>query len=115
VNATSKVSLKKLSVMFPSTGARATTRQENGHRVDRFAGNEAALEVTIGESSVPLETTLEATGNSMLGRGARGGIPLLLRVQSGPVTLKPGDTLRWTVRVKAEATRRSAPPRTSAE
>jgi hypothetical protein len=115
VTATRAVSLKKLSVLFPSTGGRATTRHENGHRVDRFVGNEAALEVTISESSVPLETTLEATGNSMLGRGARGGIPLLLRAQSGPVTLKPGDTLRWTVRVKAEATKTSAPPRTTAK
>ena len=61
----------------------------------------------ISEASLPLETTLEATGNSLLGRGARGGIPLVLRAQSGPVALKTGDAIRWTVRVRAlgDATR----------
>jgi hypothetical protein len=57
--------------------------------------------VTISEASVPLETTLEATGNSALGKGARGPIPLLLRAQARDVSLKAGESLRWTVRINA--------------
>jgi hypothetical protein len=103
IKASKPVSLKKFSVLFPSTGGKSDTRFEDGRRIDRFAGPEGTLEVGISEASLPLETTLEATGNSPLGRGARGGIPLLLRAQSGPVALKAGDSIRWTIRVKALA------------
>jgi hypothetical protein len=88
-------------VVFPSTGGLSTTRFEDGHRVDRFVGPESTLEVAITETSVPLALTLEATGNSPQGRGARGSIPLLLRAQTHDVTLKAGDSLRWTVRLTA--------------
>lgn len=101
ITASRAMTVKRFSVLFPSTGGRSATRLENGRRIDRFTGPEGTLEVTISEASLPLETTLEATGNSSLGRGARGGIPLLLRAQSGAVALKPGDAIRWTIRVRA--------------
>jgi hypothetical protein len=101
ITATRPTALKRLSVIFPSTGGQNATRLEDGRRIDRFTGPEGTLEVTIGESSVPLETTIEATGDSLLGKGARIGIPLVLRAQSGPVSLKAGETLRWTMRVRA--------------
>jgi hypothetical protein len=101
VTAARPVSLKRFSVLFPSTGGVTSTRVEDGHRIDRFAGPESTLEVTISESSVPLETTLEATGNTPLGRGARGGIPLVLRAQARSLSLKAGESLRWTLRIKA--------------
>jgi hypothetical protein len=101
ITATRPVSLKRFSVLFPSTGGVTSTRFENGRRIDRFIGPESALEVTISEASLPLETTLEATGNSPLGRGARGAIPLLLRAQARDVALKTGEALRWTVRIEA--------------
>ncbi|HXU80567.1 MAG TPA: hypothetical protein VN914_04180 [Polyangia bacterium] len=93
ITAAKATSLKKFSVLFPSTGGTSSTRFENGHRIDRFVGPESALEVSV-EGSVPLEVTLEATGNSSLGRGARGGIPLLLRAQARNVVLKAGESLR---------------------
>jgi hypothetical protein len=101
VTASRPVSLKRVSVLFPSTAAVSSTRVEGGHRVDRFSGPEGTLEVTISESSVPLETSLEATGNSALGRGARGGIPLVLRAQARSLSLKAGESLRWTLRMRA--------------
>ena len=103
ITATRAVSLKRFSVLFPSTGGASSTRFESGHRVDRFAGPESTVEVSISDSSAPLELTTEATGNTALGRGARGGIPLLLRAQARSVSLKAGESLRWTVRIKAAA------------
>jgi len=100
ITAKGPVSLKKFSVLFPSTGDRTSTRFENGRRIDRCSGAEATLEVAM-EASVPLDLTLESTGNSTLGRGARGGIPLLLRAHTGSVALKAGESLRWAVRIKA--------------
>ena len=104
IKASKAVSLKRFSVLFPSTGTQVATRVEDGRRTDRFTGPEGTLEVTISEASVPLETTLEATGNSPLGRGARGAIPLVLRAQSGQLSLKAGDTLRWTIKLRAVET-----------
>jgi hypothetical protein len=101
ITAARPVSIKRFSVLFPSTGTSASTRFEDGRRIDRFTGPEGALEVTVSEASVPLETTLEATGNTPLGRGARGAIPLVLRAQAAGLALKAGDALRWTVRMKA--------------
>jgi hypothetical protein len=101
ITARRAVALRSISVLFPSTGGTSATRFENGHRIDRFSGPESTLEVGISEASVPMEVSLEATGNTPLGRGARGAIPLVLRAQAGGVALKSGDALRWTVRIRA--------------
>lgn len=101
ITAQRPVSLKTVTFLFPSTGARLTTRHDDGRRTDRFEGPEATLEVAITDTTVPFETTIEATGDTLLGRGARGAIPLVLRARTAPVTLKAGEKLRFTVRVKA--------------
>ena len=42
----------------------------------------------------PLNTILEATGNSSLGKGARGAIPLHLVYESQDLRLTPGNKAR---------------------
>jgi hypothetical protein len=101
IKATRPVTLRRFSVLFPSTGGRVATRFEDGRRIDRFTGPEGTLEVALGETTVPLELSLEATGDGKLGKGARIGIPVVLRAQGGPVTLEEGDSLRWSVRIRA--------------
>jgi hypothetical protein len=97
ITAKSPTTLRKLAVFLPSTGDRATTRMEGGRRVDRFTGRDGALEASF-EASFPLAVSLQATGNSPLGRGHRGGIPLLLHGEAtGVDTSKP---LTWTARLR---------------
>jgi hypothetical protein len=103
ITATRPVALERLSLLFPSTGARVATTVAGGRRTDRFSGPEAILEVSLIDTSVPFDTTLEATTDTPLGKGARLGIPMLLRMQSGPASLKAGDKLTFTLRVRALA------------
>jgi hypothetical protein len=101
ITATRAVSLRRFAVVFPSTGGEVATRFEDGRRIDRFVGPESALEVGISDTNLPLAITVQATGNAPAGRGARGHIPLILRAEAGAVALKPGDHLRWTIRLRA--------------
>ncbi len=96
--------LRALRLFVPSTGGQVTTRLQGGRRIDRFEGPDGVLEVSLDRASVPLAVSLEATGNGPLGRGARGGIPLLVRLAtSKEVTLQPGRPLSFTLRLRPVA------------
>ena len=100
ITASEPVAIRRFSVIFPSTGNKVSTRFEKQQRIDRLESPDGTLEVTISNASFPLTQTLEATGNSAIGKGTRGPIPLLLRLNAGHLSLKPGDSLSWTLRLK---------------
>ena len=93
--------LRSFAVMFPSTGDAVSTSFAAGRRTDRFDGREGSVAVTIEDSSVPLAARVRATGDSPLGRGARGAIPLVLEYRAEGVSLKAGESLTWALRVDA--------------
>jgi hypothetical protein len=103
ITATRKVHLGRVAIAFPSRNGTLATRFEDRQRVDRFEGPDGALEVSLSEASVPFTTAIEATGNAPQGRGARGPIPLVLRAQTGPVDLQPGDKLSFEIRLRVLA------------
>ena len=92
-------------VGLPSTAEAVFTRVEAGTRLDRFESREAALEFRVLHSDWPIETQLRATGDSALGRGARGSIPLILLLTSQEVAINPGHVVRWECEIQV------APPR----
>ncbi len=82
--------------MGVSTSADAATIQTvSGTRVDRLQSREATLEFHVVHSDWPIETQVRATGDSALGRGTRGAIPLLLMLTSQAITLEPAKPLKW--------------------
>jgi hypothetical protein len=93
--------LRHFSVMFPSYGGRVSTTFMDGRRIDRFESADGVVDVSMLGSSIPLATKLTATGNSALGKGSRGPIPLVLEFDARDVELKPGTTLTWTISMKA--------------
>jgi hypothetical protein len=93
------VTLRRFSVMFPSTGDRVSTGFENGRRTDRFDSPDGPVEVTISDVSFADES-LQATGDSATGKGTRGAIPLILQLQATNLVLTPGDSLHWTIRLR---------------
>jgi hypothetical protein len=102
VRASKRTAIGAFSVLVPSTGSRVATRFQSGRRIDRFEAPDGVLEVSLDRSSFPLAVALEATGNGPLGRGARGGIPLLLRLASQKeILLDPAHPLAWTIRLRA--------------
>jgi hypothetical protein len=100
IAASRPIDIRRLRLVFPSTGGLVTTRFETGKRIDRFRSSEAVLDVAVESATAPLEYSLEATGNSTLGKGARGPIPLLLHLQTGPLTLQAGDSFEWAIRLR---------------
>ena len=100
ITAAKPVTLRRFSVMFPSTGDHVSTRIENGRRTDRFHSPDGSVEVTISDVSFPSDESLQATGNSAAGKGTRGAIPLIRQLQATNLILKAGDSLHWTIRLR---------------
>jgi hypothetical protein len=63
-------------------------------RTDRFKSRDGSLAVSMVQSSFPLITELFAAGNSPLGRGVKGAIPLHAVFQSHNLNVQPGSPLR---------------------
>ncbi|HWX53577.1 MAG TPA: hypothetical protein VN176_03185 [Verrucomicrobiae bacterium] len=101
ISATEPVSIKRFWVAIPSTGSTATTSIENGRRTDTLEGKEGGLQVSVDASSVPFITSLQATGNSALGKGSRGPVPLILNLEASGLTVAPGRELTWKLSLRA--------------
>ena len=97
ISASQPVAIKRFSVLFPSTGDRVAMRFEDGDRIDRFEAKDDALEVCVQSHGTTLEKSIEATGDSALGKGARGAIPLILRMESHDLTIAPDSPLEWSI------------------
>lgn len=100
IAAANPMTIRKFSVIFPSTANSAATRFEHGRRIDRFTGANATLEVSAGSKNVSFAENLLATGNSAMGKGTRGPIPLILQIEADNLKLKPGRPFEWTFRIK---------------
>jgi hypothetical protein len=88
------------SVILPSTGGELTTAGTPRERVDVIGGREGTLRAAVTRSDWPYTITAQATGDSPLGRGARGAIPLHLRFEARDIALTPGTPAGWTLRLQ---------------
>jgi hypothetical protein len=100
ISASAPVTIRRFSVLFTSTGDRVFTRFDGARRIDRFVSPDGEAEVTVTEANFPLAVSLEATGNSALGRGHRGAIPLVLDWRAENLVLNAGDSLHWTIQLR---------------
>jgi hypothetical protein len=103
ISANAPVSIKRFRFAVPSTGPGSITAIENGRRKDTLQGPNSGLEVSVDESSVPLKVTLQATGNSALGKGSRGPVPLILHLESSGLVVAPGKELIWKLSLRTLA------------
>ena len=70
---------------MPSTFDQVETDVIKGVRVDRFYSAKGSLEVRMIDVNFPLKTSIVASGDSALGRGVHGAIPLHLVFEAGDV------------------------------
>jgi hypothetical protein len=75
-----------------------TSMKEN-IRVDRFLSSEGTLEVALSDANFPIATSIFATGNSPLGRGVKGAIPLHLMFDGRDLQLDPNHPFKYTIRL----------------
>jgi len=102
ISATKPVGVKQLWMAIPSHADQLSTSFSDGARSDRLASEEGAIEIRITSSNLPIFISALATGDSKLGRGARGAIPLQLELRSRHIILDRDHPLRWRIEIAAQ-------------
>jgi len=72
------VTIRRWRLAVPSTYDQVETELIKGVRIDRFYSTKGSIEVRMTDANFPLKTAIVASGNSALGRGVHGAIPLHL-------------------------------------
>lgn len=88
------VSIRRWRLAIPTTHDRVETENSNGVRVDHFSSANGTLDVRLTDANFPLKASIMATGNSPLGRGVHGAIPLHLIFEAKDVTVN-GSALKF--------------------
>ena len=82
IAATKPVKIRRLWMAFPARADRSETVLRDGKRVDRLLSPESVVDVQVAHTDWPIQISQFAAGDSPLGRGARGAIPLHLVMES---------------------------------
>lgn len=98
ISATRVVELRQFAVSFPSTCDRLTWADG---RTVRLEGREGLIEVGVDSVGMTLGRAALVTGNSALGKGTRGAIPLILSYTADNLTIEPGRPIEWTLQVSS--------------
>jgi hypothetical protein len=101
LTASKSLSVQRLWLAIPSRYDHVETSYLEGARIDRLSSDGKTLAVQVKESSWPLEISAYATGNTPLGRGDRGALPLHLLIQTKSFTLVPGISAQWEISLSA--------------
>ena len=97
------VSIRRWWLAVPTTYDRVEMEMLKGVRVDHFSSAKGRLDVSVTEASVPLKTSIMATGNSALGRGVHGAIPLHLVLEAQNISVSSNSPLKCTIALTVRA------------
>jgi len=90
------LNVKNWRVALPATADKARVEMSAGSRIDIFEGREGTLKVTA-KADWQYTTTLQTTGDSRLGKGVLGAMPLHLLLESTNLQLKKGQKMVWEI------------------
>jgi len=96
------LSIRRWKLAVPATHANLETSIINKVRVDTFSSSAGSLEVKMVSADFPVTTRVFATGDSPLGRGVRGAIPLHLVFESSNLRLQPGKPIQYDLVMAVE-------------
>jgi len=84
------IAIRRWWLAIPTTHDKVETETVKGVRVDRFNSSKGTLEVRVSDANFPFKASILATGNSALGRGVHGAIPLHLVLEAKDIeVLRP--------------------------
>lgn len=98
LTASAPIAIRSWRMVVPTTNMSATTT-DAGVFVD---GPGTRLRISMTRPWPEVSVRVEATGNSPLGRGARGAVPLHLVYEARDVRIAPGQPLTWQLTVQTE-------------
>jgi hypothetical protein len=90
------VSIKSWRFAFPATGGELKTESRAGREIHIFSGREGMMAVSA-RGDLKFSRRVIATGDSKLGKGVLGAIPLHLVLESGEIELKKGQRSSWEI------------------
>ena len=95
LKSTEPITIRRWWIAVSSTTTHNESSQANGKRMDHFALQDRMNLSINALADWPLKTSLLATGDTALGRGARGAIPLHLIYESRNLLLQPDRAKTW--------------------
>ena len=91
------VTVKSWKLVVPSSYGQVETEINPGRRTDRFTSNAGMLSVQSSWMTFPVNVSIVAAGDSPLGRGVHGAIPLHLVFEAHNLVVENGKPLRYKV------------------
>ncbi|PWT93757.1 MAG: hypothetical protein C5B55_03955 [Blastocatellia bacterium] len=89
------VIIRRWQLAVPSSYANVQTQANSGRRVDEFSSEAGSLQVQLTDASYAVRTSITASGNSAIGKGVHGAIPLHLIFEARDLSLKPGQPFTY--------------------
>jgi hypothetical protein len=81
------VRIRRWRLAVPASYDQVETEMIQGVRVDHFRSAKATLDVRMSEANFSLKASIIASGNSALGRGVHGAIPLHLVFEAQDISV----------------------------
>ena len=107
LNSTQPINIERWQLVVPSSYGQVDTEISNGTRIDRFSSGTGTLTAQLSDATFPFTTSIVASGNSALGRGVHGAIPLHLVFEAKSLAVQNGKPLKY--RLSLTATTKSTP------
>jgi hypothetical protein len=96
LKSTEPITIRRWWIAIPTTAVRNESSSSSGRRTEHFVFGADRMDLSVtGWADWPLKTSLLATGDTALGRGARGAIPLHLVYESRDLLLEPNRPKSW--------------------
>lgn len=99
LTASRPVTIRRWRLAVPTTHANVRSELRNGVRTDRFFSKNGALEVQMSGESFAVTKSILATGDTALGRGVHGAIPLHLVFEAENLVVK-GASLKYRLTLR---------------
>jgi len=96
LEAQENLKIKSWRVAVPTTASIVKAESRDGEQRFLLSGREGRLLVTI-KAPKGIQFEIQATGDSRLGKGVLGAIPIHLVAESGERTLSPGEKFVWEI------------------
>jgi hypothetical protein len=93
------LTIRRWRLVVPTSYGSVETEIDKGKRIDRFRAKPGSLEVQMLNATFPIATSIIATGDTALGRGVHGAIPLHLIFESENVALQVARPLKCRLAV----------------
>jgi hypothetical protein len=101
LTASEPLTIRRWRFAVPTTAPLSAQQSYEGQKWLRLESPDGILEVQSPTADWPLQETMMATGDSPLGRGARGAVPMHLIYEARDLSLEAQRPLRWRIALRA--------------